>query len=155
MFSLGYPPPSPLPLPLTPPPPPHTFPTPGEFILSTSPPYPVPLRHPKPPTVILGSSLTFILSSPARPRPYRPHNDTIIRGVRACPRSSRIIATPRPLQFNRLVDLLFLFDMVIAFHVAYPENVAGTTVWVMRRDLIRRHYLFGWFIIDFLSVLPL
>lgn len=57
--------------------------------------------------------------------------------------------------FNRLVDLLFLFDMVIAFHVAYPENVAGTTVWVMRRDLIRRHYLFGWFIIDFLSVLPL
>ena len=50
-----------------------------------------------------------------------------------------------------------MMDMAISFNVAYSEVSpgTGTPIWIMRRDLIRRHYLRGWFIIDFSSILPM
>ena len=52
---------------------------------------------------------------------------------------------------NRAVDVLFILDMVLLFHLHYEDN-NGT--WIRARDKIRRNYLQGWFIIDLLSVLP-
>ena len=56
---------------------------------------------------------------------------------------------------NRLVDLVFMCDLVMQFFLAYrlPTKDGGGLV----RELpkIRRHYLTGWFVIDFVSILPL
>ena len=52
---------------------------------------------------------------------------------------------------NRVVDALFLIDMVFLFNLHYQDNQG---IWHRDRCDIMCHYLKGWFSIDFLSILP-
>ena len=52
---------------------------------------------------------------------------------------------------NRLVDLCFVLDILIILNLAYQDKRRGG--WVVQRREIRKHYLRGWFAIDFLSVI--
>lgn len=54
---------------------------------------------------------------------------------------------------NRLVDLIFTTDMVLQFFVAYYDESLGGIL-VKSRSLIAQRYLRGWFLIDFVSLLP-
>lgn len=56
---------------------------------------------------------------------------------------------------DRMLDSIFLKDMVLQFMMSYPEERQGTTRWVRDRQRIIKHYLFGWFWIDLLSLVPL
>ena len=53
---------------------------------------------------------------------------------------------------------IFLFDMLVQFLLMYRVSARGspssTVVWESRPSFIRRHYLRGWFGIDFFSMLP-
>ena len=55
---------------------------------------------------------------------------------------------------NRLVDLIFIADMVAQFFIMYQtsrgEEETGM-VWINDRCLIVRRYLKGWFAVDFLA----
>ena len=53
---------------------------------------------------------------------------------------------------NRLVDLLFLTDLICQFFSPYYDSQMGG--FVVEHKLIAKHYLTGWFIIDFVSILP-
>jgi potassium voltage-gated channel Eag-related subfamily H protein 7 len=53
---------------------------------------------------------------------------------------------------NRLVDLVFVTDIIINMHLSYYDN--HRAMWVGKLPLIRRHYVCGWFTIDFLSTIP-
>lgn len=55
---------------------------------------------------------------------------------------------------NRVIDLMFLLDMILIFHLAYQETLEAGGHWVYNKRLIGLKYLKGWFIIDLLSVLP-
>lgn len=56
---------------------------------------------------------------------------------------------------NRLVDGLFVVDMVCQFFLVPPEiGQAGLKPDSDLRTLIAQNYLRGWFIIDFLSIFP-
>ena len=54
---------------------------------------------------------------------------------------------------NRLVDLIFIKDMIMQFFVAYIDTAVGAR---LVKDLrkIRSRYFCGWFIIDLVSILP-
>ena len=54
--------------------------------------------------------------------------------------------------FNHCIDLVFLTDMLINFNTAYFDFRASA--WVVRRAKIVRSYVYGWFPIDLVSVLP-
>jgi hypothetical protein len=56
---------------------------------------------------------------------------------------------------NRLVDLIFLADLVLQFRLMYTERASseGTLRWVRDPLFIARHYLRGWFTIDALSIM--
>lgn len=56
---------------------------------------------------------------------------------------------------NRLVDLAFLADMYVQFHLAFQSGSAHGSKWVLDRTEIRRHYMSWWFWIDLLSIAPL
>lgn len=53
--------------------------------------------------------------------------------------------------FTYVFDAIFLVDMVLRFFVAYYHKASLIT----DRELIRREYLRGRFIVDLLSILPL
>lgn len=55
---------------------------------------------------------------------------------------------------NRIVDLLFLKDLVMQFHMGFIEK--GTAGQEVTQDRLRiaQGYLFGWFTVDFISILP-
>ena len=58
---------------------------------------------------------------------------------------------------NRMVDIIFILDMVLQFFLAYPTDVAGKTTkgkqWVLDQRRIARHYLLSrWFLLDFFSI---
>jgi hypothetical protein len=53
---------------------------------------------------------------------------------------------------NRLLDILFFFDVYINFHLSYFEPIEGTIINDISR--IRCHYLKSWFLIDIVSVIP-
>ena len=53
---------------------------------------------------------------------------------------------------NRVVDLLFLTDLFINFFLSYPDPETQQDVVSHKR--IAKHYLTGWFVIDFVSILP-
>ena len=55
---------------------------------------------------------------------------------------------------NRFVDVLFVVDIVIAFHLAFQETTQNGGHWVVNRRIIFRTYIKSWFIIDVVSVLP-
>ena len=56
---------------------------------------------------------------------------------------------------NRLVDVTFLTDLILNFFMAYTigQQDGNGARWETNLDHIRRHYLRGWFSIDFLSTL--
>ena len=53
---------------------------------------------------------------------------------------------------NRIVDLVFVADIVVNFRLAFYD--VHDRVWVYHPSRIRARYLRGWFGIDFVSVLP-
>ena len=57
---------------------------------------------------------------------------------------------------NRVLDLIFVADMGLQFFVVYQSTHihSGDSAWVTERKRIARHYLFGWFPLDILSILP-
>ena len=54
---------------------------------------------------------------------------------------------------NRVIDLLFMIDIIIIFNMAYQEEGIKVT-WVYSRKRIGARYLRGYFWVDFLSILP-
>jgi len=52
---------------------------------------------------------------------------------------------------NVVLDCAFLFDMIVQFHMAFQDS-AGS--WITQLTDIRRHYVLGWFSIDFVSICP-
>ena len=54
---------------------------------------------------------------------------------------------------NRIVDLIFSFDVILNFFLAYPVGIGGAR-WVTEKREIRRQYLRGWFVLDILSTIP-
>ena len=54
---------------------------------------------------------------------------------------------------NRIIDLIFIIDLVLQFFLMYPSGDSDAGVrWVDSRKLIIRHYLTGWFALDFFSI---
>ena len=53
---------------------------------------------------------------------------------------------------NRLVDFLFICDLVMNFNLAYLDEHSNT--YITDRSMITQRYLKGFFIIDLISVLP-
>ena len=58
---------------------------------------------------------------------------------------------------NRMVDVIFILDMLLQFFLGYPTDVAGKTTkgkqWVMDQKKIARHYVLSrWFVLDFFSI---
>ena len=54
---------------------------------------------------------------------------------------------------NRVVDLLFVCDLVLQFRLMYSStsHIEGTR-WVADPWQIVKHYLLGWFVLDFMSI---
>jgi len=57
--------------------------------------------------------------------------------------------------FNIVVDMLFCFDILLAFHTGYLIKVRGEDVLVDDHFLIIKRYLSGWFVVDLTSSVPL
>jgi len=55
---------------------------------------------------------------------------------------------------NRVVDLLFIFDIVLLLNLAYQTHSDDGGHWIVNKRRIVIHYLKGWFFVDFISVLP-
>ena len=55
--------------------------------------------------------------------------------------------------FNRIIDLLFMIDIVILFHLQYVDGTTG--VWVTSKRKIAWQYLKTWFFFDVLSIVPI
>lgn len=53
---------------------------------------------------------------------------------------------------NRLVDALFIGDLCLQFVLMYPEESREGARWVFTPSRIWWHYLTGWFLIDFVSI---
>jgi hypothetical protein len=53
---------------------------------------------------------------------------------------------------NRVVDLLFVLDIVLTFNLIELDPTTGK--WMYKRRLIARRYFRTWFCVDFVSVLP-
>lgn len=54
---------------------------------------------------------------------------------------------------DRSVDLLFIFDIFVNFRTALLDHHTGRLLWSSGR--IARNYLKGWFLLDFVSCLPI
>lgn len=55
---------------------------------------------------------------------------------------------------NRFVDLCFIKDMVLQLYLKVEHRSRRGTVMLKDRSLIRQQYFRGWFIIDFISIIP-
>lgn len=56
---------------------------------------------------------------------------------------------------NRIVDLIFVLDMVKCFFTSYQETkLRSSSTWVKDWRKICRHYVYGWFLIDIISIIP-
>ena len=56
---------------------------------------------------------------------------------------------------NRVVDMAFIIDLIFNFLTPYRGSAAEGREWVISKKEISKKYLKTWFIVDFLSVLPL
>eukprot|EP00873_Tetraselmis_striata_P023243 jgi/Tetstr1/443507/TSEL_031511.t1 len=54
--------------------------------------------------------------------------------------------------FNRHTDLVYTLDLLLVFNMAYCDTSSG--LWVFELPKIRRKYLRGWFVFDFLTCIP-
>ena len=52
-----------------------------------------------------------------------------------------------------IIDFGFLLDMVFSFFTSYTDDL--TNIEVIDHKRIAKHYFKGWFIVDFMSVIPL
>ncbi|CAD7959669.1 unnamed protein product [Amoebophrya sp. A120] len=60
-----------------------------------------------------------------------------------------------PLSFsNRVIDVIFLKDMIMQFYLKVEQKSRRGTVLLRDRRQIIQKYLSGWFLIDFLSIIP-
>ena len=57
---------------------------------------------------------------------------------------------------NRLVDLIFMVDLVLQFFLmySYQKSIVDRVRWVDDQGTIAKHYLKSWFGLDIVSVLP-
>ena len=55
---------------------------------------------------------------------------------------------------NRLIDAVFVMDMVFQFFIMYQNDREGVLVWEYRLRHIARRYMKGWFVLDLLSIVP-
>ena len=55
---------------------------------------------------------------------------------------------------NQMVNLVFLFDMVLSFHTYYREEAKNGGAIIKDLSSIRAKYLRGWFAIDVVSIIP-
>jgi len=55
---------------------------------------------------------------------------------------------------NRIVDVIFLIDIILVFYTQIKIESRSATTWIRDRNIIAQRYLKGWFIIDFISILP-
>lgn len=58
---------------------------------------------------------------------------------------------------NRLVDLIFLVDMILQFFIMFPleqKSATAQIVYVSNRWTIALNYFHGWFVLDFLTMVP-
>lgn len=55
---------------------------------------------------------------------------------------------------NRLIDLVFLADLVLQFFIMYPVQHRYGTVYVTDNAAIIKRYLKTWFLLDLLSIVP-
>jgi len=55
---------------------------------------------------------------------------------------------------NRLIDLIFVKDMIMNFFMTYYEESEFSGKWVKDKHKIRARYLKSWFVIDLCSILP-
>jgi CRP-like cAMP-binding protein len=55
---------------------------------------------------------------------------------------------------NRIVDVCFMFDIILTFNRAYQDTSDESQHWVFNKWVIARNYLMGWFVLDFFSVVP-
>ena len=56
---------------------------------------------------------------------------------------------------NRAVDAIFIFDMGLQFFLMYPQaptSPTDTVRWIHEPNKITKHYLKGWFTLDFVSI---
>ena len=58
--------------------------------------------------------------------------------------------------FNRFIDFIFIFDMLMQFFIMYRtgEDEGSGTNWEFRLRFIACHYFKGWFALDMLSIIP-
>jgi hypothetical protein len=54
--------------------------------------------------------------------------------------------------FNRIVDFIFILDIIINFHLSFTDSKSGLPV--VSRTLIRKEYMRVWFWVDLLGVIP-
>lgn len=52
------------------------------------------------------------------------------------------------------VDLIFVVDLFLQFFIAYPVATKGIGYMEKRQSMIIKHYLKGWFTIEFITVIP-
>jgi hypothetical protein len=52
-----------------------------------------------------------------------------------------------------IIDAGFLLDVLVSFFTSYTDEI--TNIEVIEHKKIAKHYFKGWFIIDFMSVVPL
>merc|ERR1719316_528812 len=55
---------------------------------------------------------------------------------------------------NRIIDVIFVKDMIMNFFVKLTVRTKTSTLWLRDQKKIVKHYLKGWFVIDFISILP-
>ena len=56
---------------------------------------------------------------------------------------------------NRIIDFCFCIDLILSFFLAFQRPASWGGYFVVNQRSIAWHYLSGWFIIDFVSVLPI
>ena len=56
------------------------------------------------------------------------------------------------LAFNTVIDFCFFFDIVLTFRTTYYDPISGDEIF--DKNLIIKRYLFGRFLVDFLSTVP-
>lgn len=55
---------------------------------------------------------------------------------------------------NRMIDMVFIIDMIFNFLLMYNVSTAAGTIWVKSHWLIAKRYFKSWFIIDVISIIP-
>ena len=55
---------------------------------------------------------------------------------------------------NRIIDTIFISDIILVFFLPFRAPVSKGGVWVYSSKKIAKNYLKGWFLLDFISSFP-